>query len=818
VIGPVAESEPASRAEARPARVRAFSPRLPLAFEPNLGQADPQVRFVARDRRFALLLAPTEISLALPAGAPGPVAGSREPGPRAPGRTVRIRLVGASPAPLVSGRSPLAGRSHYFVGDDPRRWRTDIPLYARVESRGVYPGVTLVLHGTRQGLLEYDFVVAAGADPGRIGLRVEGADSVEMNRDGDLVLAAASARILMRKPGVYQEHGGARRPVTAAYALDGDSVIRFRLGRYDPTLPLVIDPVLSYASYLGGSGAEQAFAVAVDRAGNAHVVGETTSAGLAGAGAAQSTLAGGVDVFVMKVNAGGTALLYATYLGGAGTDAGRGIALDAAGNAYITGFTDSADLPTTASAPQRSLGGATDAFVAKLDSTGSRLLYATYLGGSGSDVGLAIAADGAGNASVTGGTFSADFPTVGAIQRFPGGARDAFVTQLATAGPGILHSTYLGGRGTDVGHGIALDSGGRLYIVGETTSADFPVSTGALQPRLAGATDAFVTKLAPTAPVSTIFYSTYLGGSGVDTASGVAVDAFGSAHLAGTTASPDFPLVPGSPSSQAFAAKVDPSGRSLSWATPVAGGLGATGNAVALDRFGTAYVAGSQLRCGAVIALGCANISADAFLSAMSLGGAAIPGTFVTLGGSADDVAWGVAVDSNGNAYVVGETASTDFATTPGALRPTGQPPEAFVAKIASASDPGGGNPDGDGRDDDRDGDGTSCFIAITLVGSSLAREIDTLRAFRDRFLAGNAPGRRVVDLYDRVSPPLGRMIARSATLRATARALLHPVVWWARLALASPAAALAAASGLLVLAGAGVRLLRRARARGGRP
>ncbi|MBI2829078.1 MAG: SBBP repeat-containing protein, partial [Acidobacteria bacterium] len=465
--------------------------------------------------------------------------------------------------------------------------------YARVRYESVYPGVDLVYYGN-QRQLEYDFVVAPGADPGAIKLAFEGARSIERDASGNLILRTAGGDLRMHKPVVYQEVGGVKRLIPGRYVVASKQQVGFHVAAYDRSKPLVIDPVLVYSTFLGGSGNDFGFRIAVDSAGNAYVTGGTDSTNFPGPGGiaapklGSSAKGAGGDVFVTKLNPAGTALVYSTYLGGSGNDGGIGIAVDSAGNAYVTGTTNSADFPTTLGAFDVTFNGVQDVFVTKLNPAGSALVYSTYLGGSGFERPNGIAVDSAGNAYVMGRTTSTistnpllNFPTTaGAFQTIaPGGdafnPQDVFVTKLNPAGSALVYSTFLGGNRNDEGVGMAVDSAGNAYVTGFTTSTNFPTTAGAFAGTLGGPQDAFVTKL--DAAGSDLVYSTYLGGSGGSLGIGIAVDSAGNAYVTGqafsnfpTTASAFqatqptcTPLPPPlsflSCSVDAFVAKIDPS-------------------------------------------------------------------------------------------------------------------------------------------------------------------------------------------------------------------------------------------------------------------
>lgn len=421
--------------------------KLPLSFEANQGQADSQIKFLSRGSGYSLFLTPSEavFTLSRPAadeGRTAPVAGAKTPGNRATlppsgiesasvadaetpkakesPAVLRMRLVGASAAPRMTGLESLPGKSNYFTGNDRRQWRTGIASYGKVKYEGVYLGIDLVYYG-KQRQLEYDFVIGAGADPRQIQLSFSGAEKIELKDGGELVLhTAGGGQLRQHKPVSYQQVNGERQEVSSRYVIKANGQIGFEVGEYDASRPLVIDPILDYSTYLGGSGIDSGHSIAVDSSGNVYVTGTTTSLNFPTAAPRQATFGGEVDVFVTKLNATGSSLVYSTYLGGSNYDAGRGIAVDADGNALLTGQTTSNNFPT-ANASQNSKGGFYDAFITKLDATGATLLYSTYLGGGDHEIGRSIALDSTGNAYVTGSTSSFNFPTENPYQASKGG-------------------------------------------------------------------------------------------------------------------------------------------------------------------------------------------------------------------------------------------------------------------------------------------------------------------------------------------------------------------------------------------------------------
>jgi hypothetical protein len=626
------------------ATIRQSYGRLPLSFEANQGQTDARVKYLARGPGYALFLTATEAVLVLHAAPPSATAtpahdragaaaaaatrrGQRVPraAPGAPSAreryalrplvahhharpttakaaVLRLQFVGANPAVTITGREALPGTVNYFLGNDPRKWRTGIPTYRQVVYRQLYPGIDLIFYGN-QRQVEYDFVVAPGADPGAIAWRFQGADRIDLNAEGDLVLTAGGGEVRLPRPRITQAAPEGTQTIAGGYVLrQGETlagatpVVGVQVAAYDRHRPLRIDPAVRFASFLGGSQYDWGRGIAVDAAGQAYVTGETWSPDFPTVAAFQPACGGSGDAFVAKVAADGSTLLFASFLGGSNSDEGSGIAVDAAGQAYVTGLTDSPDFPTVATF-QPAYGGDGDAFVAQVAADGSALLYASFLGGSQYDWGLGIAVDAAGQAYVTGETWSPDFPTVAAFQpAFGGGFSDAFVAKVTADGSALLYASFLGGYDYDWGRGIAVDAAGQAYVTGGTQSPDFP-TVAAFQPSFGGGIwDAFVAKVA--ADGSTLLFASFLGGSNSDGGSGIAVDAAGQAYVTGGTDSPDFPTVAafqpsfGGGYEDAFVAKVAADGRSLLYASFLGGSDWDWGVGIAVDTAGQAYVTG----------------------------------------------------------------------------------------------------------------------------------------------------------------------------------------------------------------------------------
>jgi hypothetical protein len=689
--------------------------KLPLHFEANQDQAHQDVRFLARGSGYSLYLTAGEAVLVL--AKTNPVAtldahitkarlkeGIRAEQSRHEQRdaqaqveplVLRMSLVGARSKPIVSGLEELPGKANYFIGRDPAKWRTNVPTYAKVHYQNVYPGIDLVYYGN-QRQLEYDFVVAPGADPKKIVLGFKGADRLEIDAEGDLVLHVPEGAIRQKKPVIYQEVDGIRREVAGSYVRKGANRVGFKLAAYDTSRPLIIDPVvLSYSTYLGGSGNDSGEGIAVDADGNAYVTGTTNSSDFpTTAGAFQTIFRGGHDVFVTKLNPAGSAFVYSTYLGGGGEDFGSGIAVDAAGNAYVTGVTQSTDFPTTAGAFQTTGGGG---FVTKLDPTGSALVYSTV------GIGLhGITVDADGNAYVAGDTCSPSYPTTpGAFQTKLAGINDCdvVVTKLNPTGSALVYSTYLGGTEFDSFGGIAVDAAGNAYVTGTTQSGNFPITPGAFQPFFGGIADAFVTKLHSSGSI--LVYSTYLGDTGGDGGSGIAVDADGNAYVTGSTSpsgSRNFPTTEGAFDTtsngglDAFVTKLHSSGSLLVYSTYLGGIDFDFGGQIALDGAGNAYVTGQTQSLNFPTTAGAfqsahAGGHGDVYVTKLNPAGSAL--VYSTyFGGSNNEFPRGIAVDTHASVYVTGSTWSTDFPIAAGAVQPVfggGASSDAFVAKIVDA-------------------------------------------------------------------------------------------------------------------------------------
>jgi hypothetical protein len=666
-----------------------------LSFERNVGQTASRVDYLARTGGGTVFLTPTAAVFAVQGSrGRGQESGARSqgleigtPGPN-PGVAVYMDLVGSDPAARPVARDELPGKVNYFIGNDPGKWHTNVPTFGRVEYANVYPGISIAYYGGPDGL-EYDFILSPGADAHAIALKFEGTGGVEVDAQGDLVEHTAVGDLVQRAPVLYQEAGGQRQPVTGRFAVDS-GLVRFDVGAYDHSRPLVIDPlVMGYSTFLGGSAFDEGSGIAVDGKGAAYVVGQTVSSNFPTTPGAFDTSYNDdghkADVFVAKLNPAGTGLVYGTYLGGSGDDAGYGVAVDGSGHAYVTGRTASTDFPISVHFGTGSNGGA---FVTKLDPTGSALVYSATLAGA---LGEAIAVDPAGEAFATG-KAGTDFPvTPGAFQTGyagpTGGYGDAFVAKLNPGGTALAYATLLGGWGFDEGHGIAVDGAGHAYVTGATGSGNFPTTPGAFQTSFQGGGnsimgDAFVVKLS--ADGTALEYGTFLGGPSADAAQGIAVDASGNAYVTGT-ASVGFPVTTtfGTGGYGAFFTKVNPTGSALVYSALLSS---ASGEGIAVDSADSAYITGNTGANNLVTTPNAFdktfNGVYDAIMAEVSPDGTKL--VYSTyLGGTTYDYGYGIAVDGLGNVYLTGSTESGNFPTTPGALEATyNGGGDAFVTKF----------------------------------------------------------------------------------------------------------------------------------------
>jgi hypothetical protein len=686
---------------------RALLRQMPLSFEANAGQAGADVRFIARAPGYALALTADGSRLTL--GAPG----------HAPA-TLTTRFVGAQRA-TVGGTRPRHGRVNYLTGDQPGRWTTDVPTFGGVSYTSVWPGVDVAFHGTREQL-EYDYILAPGADPAAIAQRITGATSLRLDRAGDLIIGLGGSTIRQHAPFSYQERDGRREVVESRFVVRGDTV-GIAVGAYDRTRPLTIDPILSYGTYLGGSGPDGAFAVKTDSDGALYIAGSTQSSGFASDGAYQEALGDSNpnaiqgDAYVAKLSDDGAELKWATYIGGADADSANAITLTSDGDVVVAGATKSGDFPTK-NTSRTAYQGLQDAFALRLGADGDVLRWSQYLGGNKADAASDVALGAADSVVVGGFTASSDMPTGGGgiSQSYEGGSQDGFLLDLRADGS-LAHGGYLGGSGGDSVSAVAVDDG-RVYATGTTYSTNFPTTGGAQQGVKAGGEyydDGFVVRF----DAWSLSQGTYFGGAGSESVSDLAVDDAGNAYIAGGTYSDDLPGTAGAyqdaradlNQSDAFVAKIPTLTTVGGWATYLGGYNFDAASAIAIDADGAAYVTGSTMApnfpttADAVQPAKPGPVSGggyytpfEGFYSVISPDGAELEGS-TYLGGQEYDAGNAITVGADGRVVVVGSTVSDDMPVTDDAYQGgRGGNTDAFLfATDAGAATGGGGEPNGPG-------------------------------------------------------------------------------------------------------------------------
>lgn len=660
----------------RPAAASTSADRVPLFFAENAGQASAPVRFVAQGSGGSAWFSPGEVAF------------------RAGNALVRIVAIGSNSSATIEGVGRLSASANFLIGPE-TDWRLGVRLYRSVVYRDLYPGIDMV-YDSEGNNLKSQYFVQPGADPAMIRLAYVGAASPVVEESGSLTVSINGDLLQEEAPRIYQVRGIRRDPVEGRFAVSADGTVHFVLGRYDASLPLIIDPTMAYSTLLGGSSSNSATAVAVDSTGDAYIAGFTASQNFPTASPEQNFNAGSNDVFVAKFNANGNGLVYCTYLGGSADDRAYALAVDASGDVLVAGYTNSYNFPLHTPL-QSSLRGARNAFVAKLGPAGNTLVFSTYLGGNGSDTANGLAVDPSGNAYVVGDSTSTNFPATN-YQKANHGSQNAFAVKISPTGSSLIYSTYLGGNSIDHGAAIAVDAAGSAYITGSTYSTTFPVTSGAYQAHLGGGQDAFLAKLS--ADGNTLAYGTFFGGSGggagyPEGGQGIAVDAQGNVYIAGSTSSTNFPVLGGVQASldgwiDAFAAKFGPSG-TLVYSTYLGGSGIDIGNAIAVDSSGGAYLAGytasTDLPVTGSALQATSGGSYDAFLARLNPAGNAL--LYLSyLGGSGSDTASGLALDRSGNAYVAGWTLSPNFPVLNGYQSISTSNYAAFLAKFSLTGTP----------------------------------------------------------------------------------------------------------------------------------
>jgi len=631
-----------------------------IVFEENLGQFDPQVIFAGKGNRQTVFLTADEATFVLPIPETNTETDMQTRGPRdsreerAEERSVyalKMKFAGANSGPETVFEGELEGKLGYFKGNDPSKWVPEVPRYSRVTSRNAYKGIDITWYENDNGGMEYDLIVAPGADPGQVLLDFDGADLISVNASGDLEIETPAGPMYQKKPVVFQDYGGLKAPVESGYIVSG-SRVSFAVGDYDRSKTLVIDPLppLYYSTYLGGNDSDVGSSIKADQFGNAYITGYSYSPDYP---ITSGTNPVDKDVLVTKLNSYGTALYYSFLIGGSGGERGESIAINGSGEVFVTGTTASTNFPISWIAYDSSYnGGQSDNFIFKLNANGS-INYSTYIGGNDIDEAFAIAIDSEGSAYITGITESSNYPTTGgAYDQTLTGTQDVFVTKINSGGYALAYSTYLGGSGfTETSTSLAVDSLGRAYVAGMTLKQYFPVTPGSYSTSNATTlTDCFVTKF--NSAGSALVYSTVFGGDAEESVRSIAIDSSGNAYITGHTGSSNYPKTLWAydtvfnSESAAFVTEVNSGGASLGYSTFLEGNDGITaGNSIVVDNSGNVTLVGGT------------------WSASFPVG----PNAFdLTYNGGQYDDALGLAVSNTGFAYIVGRTTSNNYPTTAG--------------------------------------------------------------------------------------------------------------------------------------------------------
>lgn len=660
--------------------------KLPLFFEKNEGQTYENIKYLTRGTGYSFYFTPQEIVMVLQDENLSP-------------SILKMSFIGANPKPTIEGIEEGKSRSNYFIGKDSQNWKTNIPHFAKIAYQELYSGIDAIFYGNGEEF-EYDLCIAPGTNPQKARFHIDGADQLFTDVEGNLHIVAKGAQeLLMHKPFVYQKIDEKLVTVSGEFVLLAQNQVGFSIGSYDMSKELVIDPVLAYSTFLGGSGHDSMRGVAVDNSGSVYVTGQTTSSNFpVTPGVAQPKLERGQYVLISKIDPSKgdkSSLIYSTYLGGHGNEYAGGIAVDVNGNIFVSGQTDSSDFPVTPGALKTILEtGAKNAFVTKLNSTGSELIYSTYLGGSNVDWSNNLDIDSSGKAYVTGVSVSDDFPTtLNAFQPSkPSNAKvTSYISVLDESGSNLIYSTYLGAIGTlgeeteAYGYDIAIDREGFAYVTGLVVGSQFPTSVDAFKANFQGSGNAFVTKINPYANTGaeSLIYSTLLGGASFDIGRAIAVDENGHAYLTGSTLSEDFPTTAGAfqaskPSpigkSSAFITKLDPQGSGLIYSTFLGGNNHTNGHSIVINKWGAAHITGDSTASNFPITnqalqktLG-GELASNGYVAKLNPDGTSLKYSSY-LGGSGQDIGYGIALNPLGHVFVVGQTNSDNFPITNNAFQ-----------------------------------------------------------------------------------------------------------------------------------------------------
>ena len=721
----VPANQPSPQNPILPRHVQPSYGKLSLAFEANQGQTDPQVKFLAHGSGYTIFLTAGQMVLDLRPSAVLSNAAKSSAAPAASPKTtsavIQINMVGANPNPKVAGEDLQAGKVNYFIGKDPKKWQTNVAIYKQVRYKDVYPGIDLVYYGN-QSRVEHDFVIAPGADPGQVQLDVKGVDRLSIAANGDLSLHKGTDEVRLQAPVIYQEFHGLRVPVTGQYMVKNSTHVSFALGPYDKTMPLVIDPVLVYGTFLGGLANDEAVGITVDSNGSAYVTGWTQSTNFPLAGQ-NGPPPGGQSAFVAKLDVSGSSLVYADYIGGSSANYSTAMAMDSSNHVFITGYTYASDFPVV-NPYQANPAGGLEGFVTEVAADGASLLYSTYLGGNSDDYPYGIVLDGTDNIYIAGMTYSQNFPVVNAYQLAASPNQQGywggygFLTKIAPDGSAPVFSTYFAGSANVAENcyygpcwpspqsaitGVAVDGSGNAYVAGKTNTYDFPVTQGAYQTSNATTSDEQVGFVGKFTSSGNLAYSTYFAAvqNSYDfNLNAVAVDSNGSAYIVGYSY-PGYNSIPlttpnlcdptQSSCSWGFITKFDPTGSTLVYSTYLAANVDVWPQSLLVDAAGDAYVygySGGGDQSFLVNPIETYTGEQDLFLQELDPTGATqLFSTF--LGGYGSDSPGGIALDSAGAIYLTGNTNSTDYPVTAAALQNTiGGNYDAFVTKIGTAAAP----------------------------------------------------------------------------------------------------------------------------------
>lgn len=647
--------------------------KLPLRFERNIGQTEQNIDFISHNNNYTLFLSPTKATFSFEKekninNFVHKLKVKEQNANVEATNSLTMELIGANTSAKAIEIEKLSTTSNYFLNNDKKHWQANVENFAKVQYQNIYPGIDIVYYGN-QRQFEYDLIVTPYTSPDIINLQFAEAEKLIINNDGDLVITINNQEIYKKKPYVYQEINGNKELIASNYVINKNNEVSFELGSYDISQPLIIDPMIGYSTYLGGTGSDFSNAIAIDNAGNAYIVGYTESLNFPTNNPQQKSISGKNDLFIAKLNSTGNSLAFSTYIGGSDEDFGNAIAIDSTGNVYVTGYTFSTNFPVAN--PFQSKNGNTtansggDAFIVKLNSQGNSLIYASYLGGMSDDMATSIAIDSENNAYITGFTNSINFPVANSIQSKSNGGFDAFLTKLNAAGNSLVYSTYFGGSDNEFGNAIAIDKSNNAYIVGLTDSRNLPI-VNPQQSILGGDSDGFIAKFASTG--NTVNFATYFGGSNFDVITSVAVDSTSNVYVTGVTGSKDFSLM--SPIQQnkadnldVFVSKLNNVGNSLVFSTYLGGSGDEQANSIALDEKNNVYIMGVTTSINFPLADATQKTNGgqqDAFMTKINATGSSL--MFSTyLGGSGNDVGASLAVSASGSVFMTGITNSMNF-------------------------------------------------------------------------------------------------------------------------------------------------------------